>query len=68
MKSGSKTTYILLERGIEDVDLVNDIRRVIVDLKIKGLKEALKRYPTLIRFQLELIDEVRAEDPCAENW
>jgi len=61
MRSGCETTYIMLDRGCEDVDLLHDIRRVIVDLKIEGLKEAIERYPDLMRLKALLIEETQPE-------
>jgi len=59
MKSTSRTTFILLERGSEDMALFNDIQKAIADLG--GLKVSHSRYPMLFELYSELQDELRGQ-------
>ena len=58
MKTNLSTTYILLERGSEDVLLVKEIESVIDRAGMFVVsKEAIKRYPKL----MELLDKLKQE-------
>ena len=60
MKTRSQTTYILLDRGIEDVELIKELQALIAELG--GLRLAAMTYPRLAELYGNLCDEVRAQN------
>ena len=65
MKTGYRTTYILLERGTEDVSLLKEIRAVWVALDMQSIKWAALKYPLLLELQQGLEAEIRKENGLA---
>jgi hypothetical protein len=61
MNTNSKTTYILLDRGTEDKELLGDINRIFSDLGEPSIKNIAVRYPKLLEFKQYLQDEVEME-------
>ena len=60
MKSGRKTTYILLERGTEDLKLLNEISQLLTDEE--GVLTPLSlNYPYLVELRWQLMDETQPE-------
>lgn len=57
MKTGSKTTYILLERGTEDMELLVELHKIIAATCIKGIREFIKKYPRIQELKQGLEDE-----------
>ena len=47
MRSKAQTTYILLERGIEDRALWVEINKIVAELKIGSIKTFIKKYPLI---------------------
>ena len=47
MKTGNKTTYIFLERGTEDMELLREIHKITAATGIKGREEFVRKYPRL---------------------
>jgi len=58
MNTNSKTTYILLDRGVEDKELLNDINRIFSDIGVSSIKDIAIRYPRLLELKHQLQDEV----------
>ena len=56
MMTGKGTTYILLERGVEDVALLAELRDVVADVTIRlnGPKAFAKRFPHLLHLKQDL--------------
>jgi len=48
MQTGNKTTYILLERGTEDMELLAEINKIIAAAKISGIREFAEKYPRIL--------------------
>jgi len=61
MKTGNQTTYILLDRGTEDMELLAEINRIIVATGIQGSKEFVQKYPCIHELKLGLIAEKEIE-------
>ena len=62
MKSNLNTTYILLERGAEDIALLKEIDAVIDRAGMFALsKEAARRYPTLMELRHKLKQEAKEQ-------
>ena len=57
MQTNTQTTFILLERGSEDIALLNELYKITADLKIKGIKEFASKYPKLNELKHSLITE-----------
>ncbi len=49
-----KVNYILLESGVEDVQLVAEIKAIVVKAKINSVKEMILNYPLLHQISTEL--------------
>lgn len=47
MRTGKETTYILLERGTEDKELLTELHKITVATGIQGIKEFIKKYPRI---------------------
>ena len=62
MRTNLQTTYVLLERGIEDKQLVEEINKVIIDLKIRSTKEVVRRFPMLNELKQGLDREILMEE------
>ena len=63
MKTKAQTTYVLLERGVEDKGLLNEIMEVFAALKISPYTfEAHKKYPYLTELRQGLEREVKGEE------
>ena len=63
MKTGLRTTYILLEKGVEDEQLREEIQRVISLVGGGGLREIAKKYPKLLELKQALDGECE-KDEC----
>ena len=61
MQTNNQTTYIFLERGVEDKQLHNELNRLIRDLKIASVKEFVSRYPKLYELKQGLAKEVEEQ-------
>ena len=57
MKTNQRTTYILLERGVEDVELLKNIRDVFEATEMKGAKSLVRYFPVLYELKQELEKE-----------
>lgn len=57
MKTKKQITYIILERGTEDIELWNELNKIIAELKIKSYKNFAKKYPLIY----ELKNNLKAE-------
>ena len=62
MRTSTQTTYILLERGIEDKALWFELNKLISDLKVASLKEFVKKYPLLYELKHNLKLELDAQE------
>jgi len=58
VKTSAQTTYILLERGIEDVRLLAEINKITADAGINSIKKLIKEYPMLSQLRDGLRIEV----------
>ncbi len=64
MRTTHKTTYIFLERGSEDLELLLELNRIFYDLgggRMRGLDVAAKKYPKLFELREGLKKEVDAQ-------
>ncbi len=61
MKTGNKTTYIFLERGTEDMQLLAELHRITAATKISGLKEFADKYPLILELKQCLVNEKDSE-------
>ena len=57
MKTGNRTTYILLERGTEDMELLAELHKITAATGIQGVREFAEKYPRLLELKQGLIDE-----------
>ncbi len=57
MLSKQRTTYILLERGTEDMMLLAEIRKLIAAAGIQSIRTLATDYPTLLELKQSLIKE-----------
>ncbi len=57
MRGGAKTTYILMERGVEDMQLLAELHKMTSATGIKGSKEFIKTYPLIHELKCALQDE-----------
>ena len=57
MKTGQRTTYILLERGTEDMELLAELHTITAATGIQGIKEFFKKYPKIHELKCALQDE-----------
>ncbi len=57
MKTGNKTTYILLDRGTEDMELLCELHKITAATKIKGIKEFAEKYPRILELKQGLEGE-----------
>jgi len=55
MKTNNQTTYILLERGFEDVRLLKELR-ILIPLITKDIA---RKYPMVLELMNELKNEVK---------
>ena len=62
MNINYQTTYVFLDRGSEDVALLNDIRRIVTDLKLRSIRDYIKRYPKLHELQNGLEGQMHSDD------
>ena len=61
MNTPKSTTYVLLEKGSEDVALYNEINQIFIRLKIQSTKEAVRLYPKLVELKQRLRDEIKSD-------
>jgi len=47
MKSNTQTTYILLERGVEDRALWKELDKISAALEVKSYRDFIKNFPLL---------------------
>ena len=57
MKTNMRTTFILLERGYEDVQMYAELRSILVPTTL----EIAKKYPKLLEVMQGLRDEIKHE-------
>lgn len=62
MKTGRRTTYILLERGDEDRRLKQELDIVFSKLGIASSIEMVKKFPMLMALRQGLSDELKSEE------
>ena len=62
MQTKAQTTYILLERGVEDKALWYELNSIIAALKIKSIAEFIVRYPTLNELKYNLKGELDSQE------
>ena len=58
MNTGRRTTYILLERGDEDMLLLQEIHKISAATGIQSIHEFVKKYPMIQQLKQGLIDEM----------
>lgn len=61
MMTNSQTTFVLLERGVEDTALVQEIRKIekiLTNLNVVSNRDLFKEYPTLIALRQNLESEI----------
>lgn len=58
MKTGTKTTYIFLERSVEDKALLCELNNIIEELGIKSIRKFIKKYPLLYELKHKLKMEI----------
>ncbi len=61
MNTGGRTTYIFLERGVEDNQLLREINKVFAKIGNSRIKTMAKEYPKLLELKQELEFEVNLE-------
>ena len=64
MKTNAKTTYILLEKGIEDVALYNEMLKIQTKIKEMGFKNGkafIKAFPKFTELRQELYSEISSD-------
>ncbi len=57
MKTGKRTTYILLERDVEDEQLRKEINRVFAVVPEEETREIARKYPKLLELKQALDKE-----------
>ena len=57
MKTGNKTTYILLERGSEDLELLSELHKITAATGIQGIRELAEKYPRILELRQGLQSE-----------
>jgi len=62
MYTSSQTTYILLEKGVEDIQLYNELNKLIFELRIASVKELITRYPKLYELKQGLAKELEEQE------
>jgi hypothetical protein len=62
MQTTTQTTYIMLERGVEDRALWEEINKITVVLKTESIKSFIKEYPLLYELKLNLKDELDTQE------
>ena len=62
MRTGSRTTYILLERGFEDIELLKELHAITVATGIKNGKEFAKKYPRILELKQGLEAEKERDE------
>jgi len=61
MKTKKQLTYILLEKGSEDIGLLRELRQITIQAKVKGSREFIEKYPLIWDLILGLENEIREE-------
>lgn len=64
MKTKAKTTYILLDRGTEDVDLYNELLKIQSKIKELGFESGadfIKAFPKFTELRQGLYDEISSD-------
>lgn len=54
MNTSSQTTYILLDRGTEDLALLAELNRITAATGIPNIKEFIEKYPMIHELKLGL--------------
>ncbi len=62
MKSSAQTTYILLERGVEDRALWVELNKIVAELRRESVKTFIKKYPLINELKYNLKVELDAQD------
>lgn len=62
MKTSKRTTYILLERDVEDIALLNDIRKFVARSGISSIKLFAHDYPKLCELMQALEYETKEQE------
>ena len=57
MKTGNRTTYILLDRGTEDMELLAELHKITAATGIQGSKEFISKYPRIQELKQALQDD-----------
>jgi len=57
MNTGIGTTYVLLDRGVEDVALLREINKMVAATGISWGREFAKKYPTILALKQALESE-----------
>lgn len=58
MKSNKSTTYILLERGVEDMQLYDELLKIQSKMGYKSDKDFTKEFPKFTELRQGLRDEI----------
>lgn len=62
MNTGNRTTYILLERGVEDIELLAELHKITAATNIlQGISKFAKEYPRIQELKQGLIDEKESD-------
>ena len=62
MNFEGRSTYVLFERGVEDVALYKEINWLVARAKIQSIKTMAERCPTLLELQQGLRAEMNAQE------
>ena len=62
MTTTRKTTYILLDRGYEDVDLLKEITQILENFDSPRTRAT--KYPLLVELKQNLKEETKCNEEC----
>ena len=57
MRTGTQTTFIFLERGSEDMQLLKELNKITAATGISSIKEFIKTYPMIHELKYGLQQE-----------
>jgi len=62
MKTKKQLIYIMLEKDLEDIGLLRELRQITVQAKIKGSQEFIEKYPLIWDLIHGLKNETREDE------
>jgi len=62
MKTKSQTTYIILDRGSEDIALYYELNKIMAELRVESYKDFIKKYPLLYELKHNLKEEINNDN------